>query len=107
MAAPPRLRPPLIAGALLLATPALADAIDGEWCSPDGAKAVTISGPRFTTGGVQSTGDYTRHTFSYTVPEGAPEAGTPIEMRQLNEEEVLVREGTSDPVIWHRCKPIV
>lgn len=107
MPASARLRSALIAaGALLLAAPALADAIDGEWCSPDGTRAVTISGPRIVTGGVETTGDYTRHTFSYTVPDGAPEAGTPIDMRQLNEEEVLVREGVSDPVIWRRCKPV-
>jgi len=108
MAASARLRSALIAaGALLLAAPALADAIDGQWCSPDGTRAVTISGPRFMTGGVEATGDYTRHTFSYVVPEGAPDAGMPVDMRQLNEEEVLVAEGTADPEIWHRCKPIV
>lgn len=108
MAASGRLRWALIgAGAMLFATSALADAIDGQWCSPDGTRAVTISGPRIVTGaGVEATGLYDRHAFSYTVPEGGPDAGMPVDMRQLNEEEVLVTEGISDPEIWRRCKPI-
>jgi hypothetical protein len=95
------------AGALLCATSALADVIDGEWCSAAGTRAFTISGPKIVTGaGVEATGNYSRHTFSYTVPEGGPDAGMPVDMRLLNDEQVRVTEGVSDPEIWHRCEPI-
>ncbi len=93
----------------LMASPALADAIDGDWCSPDG-KHVSIKGPQIKTpGGVQTAGNYTRHAFSYVVPEKEPGSGSTIFMSLLNETTTQVREGTpvAQPVIWKRCEHIM
>ena len=93
----------------LAAGPAFADAIDGDWCSPDG-KHLTIKGPSLKTpGGAQMTGNYTRHAFSYVTPAAEPNPGSTIYMSLLNETTVQVREGTpvAQPVIWKRCEHIM
>lgn len=97
--------PPLTAAAILFsATSAFADAIDGDWCAPSDGRHIHISGPKITTpAGQTTTGDYTRHTFSYIVPEGEPGAGGTVDMRLLNEHEVSIREDGDPPVIWRRC----
>ena len=83
---------------------ALADAIDGDWCSPTDAKQFRIDGAGITTpAGTQTTGDYSRHAFSYVVPVGDPGAGDEIDMQLLNEEEVQVAVGGGPPEIWRRC----
>ena len=48
----------------LVASPAHADQIDGEWCHDDG-RVMSIEGPRMVTpgGGNRIVGDYTRHTL--------------------------------------------
>jgi hypothetical protein len=96
----------LIAGALGLASaPAFSDAIDGDWCAPADGRHVRIAGPSITTPtGRQTTGDYSRHAFSYVIPEGDPEAGETVYMRLLNDEEVSVSDAGSSPEIWHRCE---
>jgi hypothetical protein len=98
----------LVAGALSLsASPALADAIDGDWCSTTEAARFSIAGPIIVTpAGTRTTGDYRRHTFSYVVPEGDPGAGQAIAMRQLNEEEILVSVDGGEAVLWRRCQVI-
>ena len=96
----------LIAGALGLASvPAFSDAIDGDWCAPADGRHVRISGPNITTPtGSQTTGDYSRHAFSYIIPEADPKGGETIYMRLLNDEEVSVSDAGSSPEIWHRCE---
>src|SRR4051794_38960756 len=71
------LRTLILAAVLLLAAPpaALADAIDGNWCSADG-QHMTINGDDITTpGGKQIKGNYDRHAFDYVVPAGEPGSG--------------------------------
>ena len=63
------------AACLVGAAGARADAIDGEWCSPDGRRPLSIDGPRIVTpGGATTTGDSDRHGFAYVVPPVAPAA---------------------------------
>ncbi len=97
-----------LAGSLVLsASPALADQIDGDWCSTTEAAHFSIAGSIIITpAGTQTTGDYRRHTFSYVVPPGDPGAGQAIAMRQLNEEEILVSIDGGEPVLWRRCEVI-
>ena len=96
--------------ALVLTLPAgaaLADRIDGEWCSPDGLRHVRINGPQIETpGGQNSTGDYERHAFTFTIPEGESDAGTVVQMHLLGETAVRVWFGLDDPVVWGRCRPV-
>lgn len=90
---------------LVAAMPALADAIDGDWCSPNGARHLTIDGPRMMTpGGARIEGSYTRHTFDYVAPAREVEAGKRVEMRLMGETAVQFRpDGESQAQIWRRC----
>ena len=98
----------LAGAALLLAGgPALADAIDGDWCHA--GLSLRIEGPKIRTpGGSQIEGRYARHDFSYVVPAAEPEAGAEIEMQLLSEETMsLARKNAAKPAeTWRRCKPI-
>jgi hypothetical protein len=93
----------------LAATPARADAIDGDWCNGAG-KQMTIRGPEIVTpGGTKMQGDYSRHGFSYVVPAGEPGAGEPVLMILRNEFLVHLRQGADDAPWqeWRRCTPKV
>ncbi len=89
---------------LMVASAAHADQIDGHWCFDDG-RNMSIAGPQIVTpGGNRIEGNYTRHTFSYTVPKGEPGPGTVTTMQQLNDLMIQVHpEGTAEPQIWRRC----
>lgn len=96
----------LLAGA----SPALADRIDGDWCSP-GGKHLRIDGPAITIpSGADIIGDYSRHRFLYEGPVGDPEEGQVVEMQQLSEEAMdLVRtiDGKAGaPERWSRCQAV-
>lgn len=89
----------------LAATGVRADAIDGDWCGPDG-RHLEIHGPRIITpAGNQHTGDYTRHSFAYVVPASEKDAGATVSMRLLNEEMVSITPRPGAPAeTWLRCK---
>jgi hypothetical protein len=91
---------------LLLGHAARADAIDGSWCH-EPSKRLTIDGPTIVTpGGNAIRGDYSRHYFSYVIPDNEPQAGTTMQMRLLSEEMMQMRAGPEAPVeTWHRCSP--
>jgi len=99
------------AAALLGSAPARADAIDGDWCSLDGKRLMSIHGPRIVTpGGKLTRGDYGRHYFSYQVPAGEAGAGATISMFQLSEDTVRITDARDRAAamqapgeIWHRC----
>ena len=96
----------------LAAGAARADAIDGNWCSPDG-KFITIKGPDVTTpGGTRMLGDYDRHHFHYVVPASEAGAGQGVFMTLQGDYLVLVRMGPDPasaarqtPQEWRRCTP--
>lgn len=89
-----------------LASPALADAIDGDWCAPEGGKSLSIDGPKIRTpGGATINGQYSRHHFNYVAPAGDPQPGAEIQMILMGETRVrVVVKGGSD-TIWRRCPP--
>ncbi len=94
------------AGLAELATPAKADAIDGDWCA-DGGRHFSIRGPAIITpGGIETEGNYARHNFSYVVPEGEESAGQSVAMILLNENTVEVQAGAQTET-WLRCKPAI
>ncbi len=95
-----------IAGLLLLlsASAARADAIDGDWCL--GIKSMSIHGPDIVTpGGQRSKGDYTRHSFAYTIPAGEPGTGELVAMILRSEYLLHARQGGPDAPLqeWRRC----
>lgn len=90
---------------LLASFPALADRIDGAWCLK--VQRMVIEGPKILTpGGINTTGDYGRHFFRYTVPAGEAGAGREVRMILHSEEEVEVQTGGRSET-WHRCGPSV
>ncbi len=96
--------------ALLLSTHAAsADVIDGNWCFTDG-RHISIKGPYVVTpAGTEMTGDYTRHSFVYTVPDSEPGAGSVVSMTLMDQETVYLRpnarsSAAKSPVeVWRRC----
>ncbi len=94
----------LAAGFMILgvAWDARADAIDGNWCFTDGRR-ITINGPDVVIpNGTRMRGNYDRHHFSYTPPNGAA-----VNMTLQGEYAVTVREGDGPTQIWRRCQPAV
>ena len=92
---------------VLVAGPALADRIDGDWCHKASGQRFSISGPDIVTpGGKKMQGDYGRHSFSYAVPAPEPGAGQTVFMTLMDENTVNLRvgaEGTTET--WLRCTP--
>ena len=99
-----------VLGLMLLAAPAFADAIDGDWCHKDGRR-FSIRGPQLVTpGGKKMEGDYSRHWFSYVVPAPEPGSGQTVFMRLLNENTVQTRLGDENAATaetWIRCTPSI
>lgn len=92
--------------ALILPGLAWADAIDGDWCSPDNKLRLSIKGADILTpGGSHIQGDYTRHAFSYVVPAGEPGAGQTAQMFLMGEYAMQFKAGPVVPAdqIWKRC----
>jgi hypothetical protein len=93
---------------LVLAEPAFADALDGDWCGGDG-KRLTIKGPEIKVpSGATIQGTYRRHEFAYTAPAGDSDAGVQIFLQQLNEEQMSfyrIKDGKpSEAELWMRCQ---
>ena len=88
---------------------AQADAIDGKWCRKDGRR-MEIDGTRIITpGGADMTGDYSRHSFRYRVPEKEEHGGTLRFLRLRGENWVYAYPADqpgADPEIWERCTPV-
>ena len=93
--------------AALFGGPALADAIDGDWCHADGRR-LSISGPDIVTpGGKRLKGDYDRHHFSFVVPAAEPGAGATTYMILLSELELRLKPPAGEEQLWRRCgKPV-
>jgi hypothetical protein len=100
------------AGAGLLSPQlAHADAIDGNWCHPDGRR-FSIQGPEIVTpAGTRTSGNYDRHFFSYVIPDPEPAAGQTVFMTLYNENIVHLRAGETDRTapgeVWNRCAPSI
>ncbi len=94
--------------AILMASPARADAIDGDWCFR--GLHMTIEGANITTPArTKVEGQYNRYRFAYVVPAGEQGAGGEITMVMIRGQEIvhLRRPGqTGEPEVWQRCKPI-
>ena len=95
----------------VLAVPACADAIDGNWCHNDGRR-FTIRGPEIVTpGGKHMEGNYSRHYFDYKVPAPEPGAGETVYMTLAGENTVYLRRGEqasgSPQETWVRCAPSI
>ncbi len=99
----------LLAGLAAAPSLALADAIDGEWCSAKG-ESLMIRGPSIRLpSGAEIQGLYRRHEFAYQPPAGEAHAGETAYLEMLGEEDMLfrwIKDGqASEPEAWKRCNP--
>jgi hypothetical protein len=109
-----KLKSALLAAALICASTqaALADRIDGTWCSPEG-RSVSIDGPNVVTSrGNAVNANYNRHHIDYAIPAGEPDEGGTFRADQLNDNQIQVvligasGEPKGDAEIWTPCKPV-
>lgn len=101
----PALVASILALALLPATPARADAIDGHWCAEDG-RHLSIDGPAIVTPAGQTLrGDYRRHFFRYIIPASEPHAGQPTAMTLVSDDvlHLKVQIDAAKMEVWRRC----
>ncbi len=99
--------------ALALSTgTAMADRIDGNWCSPANA-TMTIEGPRVVTpSGKTTQGQYYRHHFDYVVPDGDRDAGALVHADLIDEDHIILTLTAPDattpgnPQVWKRCQVV-
>ena len=91
---------------VIMATTAMADAIDGDWCEKMG-RHLNIDGPKIKTpGGNNITGDYERHGFTYIVPNGEVHASKTIRMQMQSEELMLLILPDGSIEKWNRCEVV-
>lgn len=98
--------PALAISALVAGLPSLAhaDQIDGDWCHPGDGRSLVIQGEAIVTpSGTPTTGTYSRHGFRYTAPSGDPDAGNEIQMRQLNDQTMVLSPPAGGEETWKRC----
>jgi hypothetical protein len=96
---------PAIALLALSASPASADAIDGQWCHE--GSSLQIDGPSIRTpGGARISGDYSRHAFAYVAPDGEAGEGGMVEMRLLGDDDMDLRKVPlgGEPSVWERWR---
>ncbi|SFI05628.1 hypothetical protein SAMN05216304_101635 [Bosea sp. OK403] len=86
-------------------SPAYADAIDGAWCSENGRRFTIEGSAVTTTKGLRLSGNYTRHTFNFTLPPEEADAGSPVDMVLQGETQVRVTIGSAAAQTWRRCTP--
>lgn len=99
--------------ALLLAAPvlpAMADAVDGTWCAPDG-RSLTVDGIHVRTpSGADVDGEYSRHAVRYVGLPDDPEAGHDVRLFLRGDDVLRVQryvEGVAQPEeTWTRCEPM-
>jgi hypothetical protein len=98
-----------VIAAMVTCGPAVADAIDGNWCHSDGRHFSIRGADIVTPGGKEMQGNYARHSFSYVSPAPERGAGAAIMMLLVNENTVHLRYGdeASAPEVWLRCSPSV
>ena len=93
-------------------SPAMADAIDGDWCYA--GRHLMIDGPKIVTpGGTSMMGTYDRHAFRYKIPTSEKGAGENVFMVQRSEELMNFWQTPeaapgpeTPPQVWTRCKNI-
>ena len=114
--------PNLLATAALVAAAAClhdttavrAQTIDGDWCSIDGVRTMSIQGAAaISPDGSPITGDYEHRFFRFLVPAGEPRAGTTMSMVLLDVDTARLTD-TGDRwlatvaagELWHRCRSL-
>lgn len=94
---------PILACLTFSVPSARADAIDGNWCGPKGRRISIEGSSGVYAGGHRLEGRYTRHSYSFAIPPGAPDAGAAVDMVLQGETRTSVRIDNGPAEIWLRC----
>ena len=89
---------------LTISLDAHADAIDGNWCNKSG-KHLSINGSNIKTPeGSRITGDYDRHSFSYSSTASGEHANKNIQMQLLSDDLMQMTLPGGATQNWRRCE---
>lgn len=92
---------------MLLASPAAADAIPGDWCPPGGGRILQIkTSGHVTFAGKIVAANVDRHHTDFVIPKGEPDAGSRFSADQLNDVQIRVTINGKKPEIWTPCEPV-
>ena len=92
---------------VLVATPAWADQIIGEWCPPGGSVSLIVKNyDDVSFAGQAVEARVGRHHVDFVIPAGTADAGMRFDANQLNDEQLRVTIGEKAPEIWTPCKPV-
>ena len=99
-----------IALSFAVSTPALADAINGDWCNGKDTIHIEFPASIRIQSGKDIAGACDRHNCRYTAPAGEKDAGAEVMMHVISDEEMLLMRrvgGTDGPIEnWQRCRPV-
>ena len=87
----------------LFSASASADALDGEWCNEKDGKLTIDGSIIIAPDGNRVMGDYTRHRFEYTAPEGSWNAGKKVTIQQFSETLMELTVDGQSPSQWKPC----
>ena len=90
----------------VVAFPAHADALDGDWCNQQDGKLTIDGSTIFTPGGAKTTGEYGRHRFEYLAPAGDWNSGKRIVIQQLSDQVMELSVGDGLPHRWKPCQVV-
>lgn len=97
----------LLSGILMLGvTGASADALDGDWCNLTDGKLTIDGSVIITPAGNRVMGDYGRHRFIYTAPEGDWHGGETIVIQQYSEQLMKLTVGDGESREWRPCQVV-
>ncbi len=91
---------------LMSTSAAFADSLDGDWCNPIDGKLTVDGSTIITPGGKSVTGNYGRHRFDYTAPDGDWQAGQSIVIQQFSEQLMELSVGGQPGQKWRPCQVV-
>ncbi len=101
----------LCAGSTLSIDSALADSVNGEWCSSDGREIEILFEEVKLSDGTEAHGEYDRHHYVFRIPTNGEQGGATVDLVLADRDIAYVRyyseaglELSSEPEKWTRCE---
>lgn len=93
-------------------TASRAQTLDGDWCSVDGVRTMSIQGPTIVIpDGSRITGQHEESFFRFHVPADRPKAGGTVSMVLLDHDTMRLTDAADRWLatvvageLWHRCR---
>lgn len=92
---------------VVLAAPAGAHTILGQWSDPEGQRRFVIKGVGDVTLNGKAVGaDVDQHHLGLVLPQGEADTGARLRANQITEDEIRVTIGSGAEQTWRTCKPL-